>query len=141
MQEKKQNISPIKQRILQFIDYANISKREFYRITEISRGTLESKTSITEDIMARFIAIYPQVNPIWLLIGEGPMLRRAESTEPVHGQASDHSAERPPGPCQQCALREQIIASKTTTIEALQALNAELVERLATHEGQKRKAG
>lgn len=53
MQEKTQNISPIKQRILQFIANLGISKREFYSLTGISRGTLESKTGITEDTLTK----------------------------------------------------------------------------------------
>lgn len=74
MQDKKQNISPIKQRILYFTDNLGISKREFYKTIDVSRGTLESKTGIIEDIVAKFIAKYPDVNPTWLLTGEGEML-------------------------------------------------------------------
>ena len=51
MQSNMQNISPIKQRILQFVANLGISKREFYSLTGISRGTLESKTGITEDTL------------------------------------------------------------------------------------------
>ena len=43
MQEKEQKISPIKQRILQFADNLNISKREFYAKIGVSRGTLEQR--------------------------------------------------------------------------------------------------
>jgi hypothetical protein len=70
MQDKKQKKSPIKQRILQFIGNLNISKREFYLKTGISRGTLESNTGITEDILAKFIATYPNINIEWLIIGK-----------------------------------------------------------------------
>ena len=78
MQEKVQKISPIKQRILQFIKYLGISKREFYRKIEVSRGTLENNTGITEDILARFIAIYPNVRLEWLLNGNGEMLKKED---------------------------------------------------------------
>lgn len=74
MQEEKQNISPIKQRILSFAETLGISKREFYTQIGVSRGTLESKSSITEDVMARFIAKFPQVSPSWLLTGKGDMI-------------------------------------------------------------------
>ena len=74
MQEEKQNISPIKQRILSFAETLGISKREFYTQIGVSRGTLESKSSITEDGMARFIARFPQVSPSWLLTGNGDMI-------------------------------------------------------------------
>lgn len=74
MQEEKQNISPIKQRILSFAETLGISKREFYSQIGVSRGTLESKSSITEDVMARFIARFPQVSPSWLLTGNGNMI-------------------------------------------------------------------
>lgn len=75
MQEKEQKISPIKQRILLFADNLNISMRDFYARTGISRGTLESKTSITEVIMAKFIATYPKVNIDWLITGNGTMTK------------------------------------------------------------------
>ena len=75
MQEKEQKISPIKQRILQFVDTLGISKRDFYAQIGVSRGTLESRTGITEDVMAKFIAAYPNINYEWLLDGRGKMLK------------------------------------------------------------------
>jgi len=77
-------ISPIKKRILQFADTLCISKREFYAIIDVSRGTLESKTGITEDVVAKFIAKYPSINPIWLLTGEGEMIKKEENTDTNH---------------------------------------------------------
>lgn len=74
MQEKEQKISPIKQRILQFAEYLGISKRDFYKTIGVSRGTLESKTGITEDVMAKFIATYPNVSIRWLITGYGEMM-------------------------------------------------------------------
>jgi hypothetical protein len=73
MQEKKQNKSPLKQRILHFVTALGISKREFYSITGISRGTLENDTGITEDTLTKFIATYPDVNIKWLILGIGEM--------------------------------------------------------------------
>lgn len=66
MQEKIQKISPIKQRILQFIDTLGISKRDFYAKTGISRGTLESATGITEDTIAKVFATYSNLSPSWI---------------------------------------------------------------------------
>lgn len=79
MQEDIRNISPIKQRILQYAGTLGISKRDFYIKIGVSRGTLESKTGITEDIMAKFIATYPEVSYEWLLSGEGEMLRQKKT--------------------------------------------------------------
>ena len=61
MQSSMQNISPIKQRILQFVANLGISKREFYSLTGISRGTLESKTGITEDTLTKLFTTYPNL--------------------------------------------------------------------------------
>lgn len=81
MQEEKQKISPIKQRILQFVDTLGISKRDFYAKTGISRGTLESATGITEDTIAKVFAIYPDLSPSWLIIGIGEMLNNLNNGE------------------------------------------------------------
>jgi hypothetical protein len=69
-----QNNSSIKQNILQYIDYLNISRRDFYSNTGISRGTLESPTGITEDTLWKFIVKYPKVRIEWLIKGTGNML-------------------------------------------------------------------
>ena len=78
MQEKEQKISPIKQRILHFADTLGISKREFYAQIGVSRGTLESKTGITEDVITKFIATYPAISTEWLMTGEGKMQKTAK---------------------------------------------------------------
>lgn len=75
MQIKEQNISPIKQRILHFAGTLGISKRDFYAKIGVSRGTLESKTGITEDVITKFFATYPEVNIEWLMLGVGEMLK------------------------------------------------------------------
>lgn len=60
---------------MQFAGTLGISKRDFYTKIGVSRGTLESKTGITEDVMAKFIATFPDINYEWLLSGRGPMLK------------------------------------------------------------------
>lgn len=85
MQEKEQNISPIKQRILLFAASLGISKRDFYTKIGVSRGTLESKTGITEDVITKFFATYPEVSIEWLMTGKGEMLSD-ESVAPVKQQ-------------------------------------------------------
>lgn len=87
MQEKQQKISPIKQKILQFADYKGLSKRSFYATINVSRGTLESNTGITEDILTKFIATYPEVSLEWLLRGNGSMLAVGSSSDADAKQA------------------------------------------------------
>lgn len=50
-----------------------ISKRDFYTKIGVSRGTLESKTGITEDVITKFFATYPEVSIEWLMTGRGDM--------------------------------------------------------------------
>lgn len=99
MQAKEQKISPIKQRILQFAATLGISKRDFYTKIGVSRGTLESPTGITEDIMAKFIATYPDINPEWLLTGHGDILKSGTVTPSVTDKTdtpvSDDNTDRP----------------------------------------------
>ena len=81
MQERLQKISPTKQRILQFVDTLGISKRDFYAATGISRGTLESSTGITEDTIAKVFATYPDLSPMWVVLGKGEMLNNQNPGE------------------------------------------------------------
>ncbi len=89
MQGKEQNISPIKQRILFFAGTLGISKRDFYAKIRVSRGTLESKTGITEDVITKFFATYPEVSVEWLMTGEGEMLKNSPSCKEKKQENSD----------------------------------------------------
>lgn len=124
MQEKKQNISPIKQRILDFADKLSMSKREFYARTGISRGTLESPTGITEDTITKFFATFQEADPLFILTGK-------------------QNSDKPPGEecCEKCKLKDELIESlrqqlldKQKLIEYLEEYNS------PAGTGQKRKA-
>lgn len=58
-----------------------ISKRDFYTKIGVSRGTLESKTGITEDVITKFFATYPEVNVEWLMLGAGEMLKTKRTSK------------------------------------------------------------
>ena len=79
MQSNIQNISPIKQRILQFVANLGISKREFYSLTGISRGTLESKTGMT-----KLFTTYPNLSPIWIFTGKGEKFQSQQDEIPTY---------------------------------------------------------
>ena len=74
---------------MQFCATLGISKRDFYSKIGVSRGTLESSTGITEDVMAKFIATYSEINISWLITGEGTMLKNDApppdaTVQPIH---------------------------------------------------------
>lgn len=69
------NFSTQKDRILQFIDYKEISKNKFYIETGISNGILDKKSGLSMDTVEKFYSTYPEINPEWLLTGEGEMLK------------------------------------------------------------------
>ncbi len=70
-----QNISLIKQKILQYLDFIGVTKYNFYQKTGITRGVLDKEGGISEDNIAKFIAYYPEINPEWLLTGVGNMIK------------------------------------------------------------------
>ena len=79
MEAIKTKKSPIKQRILQYISHLGMSKRLFYASIGISRGTLESNSGITEDIVRKFLDKFPEVSPTWLFTGDGPMTNNSDN--------------------------------------------------------------
>ena len=120
MQEKERKISPIKLRILQFIDYKGISKYEFYKNTSISRGTLDNSSGLTEENIAKFLAYYNEINPTWLLTGEGPMLK--QHTDNNNGPPTQIAAETKQAysSCPICKEKERIIELQQKTIALLE---------------------
>ena len=65
----------VKERLKQFIDTLNISEREFCRRIGVSSSYVMSiKKSIQPDKMQAISIQFPELNPLWLLLGQGEML-------------------------------------------------------------------
>ncbi|MBF0648092.1 MULTISPECIES: S24 family peptidase [Dysgonomonas] len=64
-----------KDRIIQFIDKQGISKNKFYNQTGVSNGTLDKKSGITGETIAKIYTAYPEINLEWLISGEGEMIK------------------------------------------------------------------
>ncbi|MGH1339260.1 MAG: hypothetical protein ACRBFS_24290 [Aureispira sp.] len=61
-------------RILQIIDKEGISKRTFYKTVGMSNGSLDKKRDLGFSRVVKILQTYPDISPIWLMLGEGPML-------------------------------------------------------------------
>ena len=83
------NISTQKERILKFIDYKGISKNRFYKETGISNGVLDKLSGLSMDTVEKFYSTYNEVNPEWLLTGEGEMLKESDRSQ-VFKLRNDH---------------------------------------------------
>lgn len=97
MQEKQQEKSPIKQKILLYLTQRGVTPYEFYKISGVTRGILQQNNGISEENIARFLAYAPEVNIEWLMTGRGEMLAdgahsgcpEAEKTVPATNDAAD----------------------------------------------------
>lgn len=64
------------ERILQLIEYKGISKRKFYVKTGLSNGFLDKQKDLGVNKVVNILHSYPEINPVWLLTGDGEMLKK-----------------------------------------------------------------
>ena len=130
----------VKERLKQFIDTLNISEREFCRRIGVSSSYVMSiKKSIQPDKMQAISIHFPELNPLWLLLGQGEMLLSDGKKE---GEQRQNTGGLPSSELLAKLLEEansekarllSIIESQQRTIESLTELNkkanAQTVER------------
>jgi hypothetical protein len=72
-------------RLMQFIKNSGLSARQFDLSIGASNGyTLrmrKNKASIGSDVIENILNVYPDLNVVWLLTGEGPMLKSQQEEE------------------------------------------------------------
>lgn len=72
----------VKERLKKFVEYKKISDRQFSLSIGVSAGYVNSiSKSVQPEKLSRITATYPELNPIWLLMGDGEMLL-TEKKEP-----------------------------------------------------------
>lgn len=85
-------ISTIKENILYFIDKQHISKVDFYEKTEISASNFKGvglKSEIGGDKIVKILSCYPEINPEWLLTGQGAMLKSTKKFDRAENAISE----------------------------------------------------
>lgn len=68
-----------KDRLTAYLKYKGINKSEFGRMIGVSNAYISSiRKSIRPDKAERIAASFPDLNPSWLMTGEGDMLNHVE---------------------------------------------------------------
>jgi phage repressor protein C with HTH and peptisase S24 domain len=65
-------------RILKFIGYKEINKKQFYVETGLSNGFLDKTINPGTDKLDKILSAYPEINLYWLVTGHGEMVRGKE---------------------------------------------------------------
>ncbi|WP_298511130.1 hypothetical protein [uncultured Kordia sp.] len=82
-------LSPIKSRVLQYIDSQGLTKKSFFEKTGISASNFKGKGAQSElggDKIVTILTIYKNMNPYWLLLGKGNMLSELSEASEVNSQ-------------------------------------------------------
>lgn len=116
-------------RLLDYLNYKGIAPTRYEKDIGMSNGYIRTMSKrnadLGETIVNNIINNSPDLNPLWLILGQGSMLK---SNRDAHTDATS-SAELPPGPCQQCEIREKLIKQQEESIELLK----EKIETLKQH--------
>ena len=70
-----------RKRLLQFVNYKNLTRKEFYDSVGFKRGILDAdkrKSAVKDTDLAKISAIYPDLNLYWLITGKEQMIRNIE---------------------------------------------------------------
>ena len=76
----------IKDRLLEFVAYTKLSKRKFQEKIGVSNSYIQNiSEGIGADVLNRITIQFPELNNVWLLTGEGSMLK----TDPESSSSSE----------------------------------------------------
>ncbi len=81
----QENFNHTKERILQYLKYKGISIRKFSEKISISPSNFNEKnmiSSLSGDILSRILTVFEELNPDWLMLGKGEMLRGSDREKP-----------------------------------------------------------
>lgn len=73
-----EKLTEIKSRLLQFAEYQGLKKEEFYRQIGIDGANFRGKNALSElgsEKIVSILSTFLNLNPDWLLLGKGEMLR------------------------------------------------------------------
>lgn len=83
----------IKERINEVREAKHLSAKAFEQEIGISNGLWEKAKSLSEDVLIKVVTKYPEINPWWLLKGEGDMFDEQNDRNSSNGYVEVLKAE------------------------------------------------
>lgn len=122
-------------RIKQFIDYKGIAISAFEKSIGMSNAslakTIKNGGTIGADKLEIILNVYSEINPLWLIKGEGNMLLTESQPEDAVREEPRLVAERIPQLSNVEILLRDMLAEKEAKIDVLQERINELIEENA----------
>ena len=89
--------SNIKERILYIADFYEISKEKFFLDLEITYGNFKGSAKerpVNSSFLEKLLTKFPDIDPDWLLLGRGEILRNPANVNAGNGQQviADHNS-------------------------------------------------
>ncbi len=119
----------IKQRVLQFAKNQHLVMGDFYKKISVHPSTFSGKglqSSLSGDIIAEILTIYPELSADWLLLEKGEMLRKnnlknmaVASAPQANASNGDMSIQAPVELLQLLLGQQKTINDLTETVKAL----------------------
>lgn len=84
----------IKERVLYIAEYKGISKEKFLETIGMTYGSFKGiakKGSLNSDAIAKIYTKYPDIDPSWLITGEGNMIKKPQVVEFTSSIVNDDS--------------------------------------------------
>lgn len=138
-----ENLDEIKLRILQFLEIQKFGKYSFYNKIGLSASnfagkSLESALSSTK--ISEILHIFPDLNPDWLLLGKGQMLRTDSTTETTSLTQLDNPSNPLDNPDKHIIeLQDKLIKQLEHRIETIESENDNLRIEIAELQKQLKK--
>lgn len=80
--------TPVKERLLQFIDNQNVSVRNFCKEISVSSSYFTKNGAVSSDVLEKIVHRYPTINLEWIVTGRGKMLLTQSVENMVHEPAA-----------------------------------------------------
>lgn len=124
------DFSFLKQKIIQYIEYKDISKYEFYQKTGISNGVLSQKNGLSEENILKFLSYFDDVNLEWLFRDRGEMIAKNEKRLSISIAAEDREIYK--------KSDTQYLSYMKKLIDWLEQMNIMLIEENKRLKGEKK---
>ena len=128
--DKNKNFDELKQRILYFAENQGIKRGDLYKRIGLSQSNFSgtgAESSLKSENIIKVLIAFPQMNPEWLLLGKGEMLRK--STENTSDRICDDAKENYTGP-NQSRYDDEIIRGLISSIQSLTHSIDKLTDKL-----------